>query len=340
MKLEFSLHLNVKLLFRIILIMDVNPQTILKDYNNKRIDKSTAIKLLISGIENYDEEKFRLEAISILNALKIKIKTKTLFEFFENLILSDSSEAIRNAAAKYISANFLEISLPVYQWVIQHETSYYCLITVVNSLVKIHSSESKSILFEQIGKIRDIKSLNVDKGYGNKKYRKALRSYFKRNPINKLSHKQLGAILINFLTMKNLIAEIPNVYFELDDKRLLIDSLDLSDYLEFEVKGTPWGWKNNIRSLSQITGLSNLRHLKTLDLSNNQIGDLEGINELENLTHLVLPNNQISDLKNLEYINQLTNLQFVDLCGNDISKNVKNKDFNPYCRVLLNRYIQ
>ena len=318
--------------------MILNPQTILEDYNNRYIDKSTATKLLTSIIENYDEENFRLEAINILNTLKIA--TKTLFEFFENLLLSDSSEVIRNAAAKYVSTNFLEISLPVFLWVIQHETSYHCLVTVVNSLVKIQTSEAKSILIKQLRKIRDIKYLNVDKGFGNKKYRKALKSYFKRNLINKLSPKQLAAILINFLTIKNLIEEIPNAYFELDEKLLLIDKLDLSDYLEFEVKGTPWGWKNNIRSLSQITGLSNLKHLKTLDLSNNQIGDLEGINELENLTHLVLPNNQISDLKNLEYINQLTNLQFVDLCGNDISKNVKNKDFNPYCRVLLNRYIQ
>jgi hypothetical protein len=318
--------------------MILNPQTVLEYYNNRYIDKSTATKLLTSIIENYDEENFRLEAINILNTLKIK--TKTLFEFFENLLLSDSSEVIRNAAAKYVSTNFLEISLPVFLWVIQHETSYHCLVTVVNSLVKIQTSEAKSILIEHLKKIRDIKYLNVDKGFGNKKYRKALKSYFKRNLINKLSPEQLAAILINFLTIKNLIEEIPNAYFELDEKLLLIDKLDLSDYLEFEVKGTPWGWKNNIRSLSQITGLSNLKHLKTLDLSNNQIGDLEGINELENLTHLVLPNNQISDLKNLEYINQLTNLQFVDLCGNDISKNVKNKDFNPLCRVLLNRYIQ
>ena len=325
-------------MFRIKLIMDVNPQTILEDYNNKRIDKSTAIILLTSIIENYDGEKCRFEAISILNTLKIK--TKTLFEFFENLLLSDSSELIRNAAAKYISTTFLEISLPLFQWVIQHETSYYCLVTIVNSLGEIHTCESKSILFEQIKKIKDRKYLNVDKGYRNKRYRKALKSYFKRNPINKLSHKQLAAILINFLTIKTLIEEIPNVYFELDEKYLLIDKLDLSDYLEFEVKGTPWGWKNNIRSLSQITGLSNLKDLKTLDLSNNQIANLEGITELKYLTHLVLLNNQISDSNNLEYINQLSNLQFIDLCGNDITKTVKKEDFNPKCRVLLNRYIQ
>jgi len=316
--------------------MDVNPQTVLEDYNSNCIDKSTAIILLTSIIENYDEEKSRLEAITILNTLKIK--TKTLFELFENTILSDSSEIIRNAAAKYISTHFLEISLPVFQWVIQHETSYYCLITVINSLAKIKSSESESILFKQLKKIRNINYLNVDKGYRNKRYQKALKSYFKRNPINILSHKQLAAILINFLTIKTLIEEIPNVYFGLDENQLLIDKLDLSDYLEFEVKGTPWGWKNNIRSLSQITGLSNLKHLKTLDLSNNQIGDLNGINELKNLTRLDLSNNQIIDLKNLEYINQLSNLQFLDLRGNSISKNVKNKDFNPYCRVLLNRY--
>ena len=134
--------------------MDVNPHTILKDYNFNRIDKYTATKLLTSIIEKRDEEELRLEAIITLNALEIK--TITLFNFFENLLLSDSSDVVRNAAAKYISKNFLEISLTVFQWVIQHETSYDCLITVANSFVKIHTNESKVILYEQIKKIREI----------------------------------------------------------------------------------------------------------------------------------------------------------------------------------------
>jgi Leucine-rich repeat (LRR) protein len=317
--------------------MDVNPHTILKDYNSNRINKLTAIELLTSIIEKHDEEEFRVEAIITLNALKIQ--TKTLFKFFENLLLSDSSEVIRNAAAKFISKNFLEISLTVFQWVIQHETSYDCLITVANSFVKIHTNESKVILYEQIKKIREIKYLNVDKGYGNKKYRKALKSYLKKNNIMDLSHNNLAAIFINFITIRNLVEKIPNVYFELDENLLLIDKLDLSDYLEFEVKGTPWGWKNNIHNLEQIPGLSNLINLKTLDLSNNLIDDLEGITELKNLTHLILPNNQIDDVKNLEYLKKLVNLQFIDLCGNNITKNVEVNDFNPNCRVLLNRYI-
>ncbi|MBY9020652.1 MAG: leucine-rich repeat protein [Candidatus Lokiarchaeota archaeon] len=317
--------------------MNIKPQTVLENYKNKRIDKSTVTKLLTSIIEKNDEENSRIEAISILNTLKIK--TRKLFEFFENFLLSDSSEDIRNAAAKYISTNFLEISLPVFRWVIQKETSYSCMITVINSLVKIHTNESKSILFEHIKNIRNIKYLNVDKGFENKNYRKALKLYFKKKSIKELSHKHLAAILINFLTIKILIKDIPNIYFELNEDTLLIEKLDLSDYLEFEVKGTPWEWRNNIHTLSQLNGLSNLKHLKTLDLSNNQIRNLEGLVELKNLTHLVLPNNQISDLKNLEYINQLSKLQFLDLCGNDISENVKNEDFNPYCRVLLNRYI-
>ena len=89
--------------------MDVNPHTILKDYNSNHINKPTAIELLTSIIETRDEEEFRVEAIITLDALKIQ--TKTLFKFFENLLLSDSSEVIRNAAAKFISKNFLEISL-------------------------------------------------------------------------------------------------------------------------------------------------------------------------------------------------------------------------------------
>jgi len=317
--------------------MDVNPHTILNYYNSNRIDKFTAIKLLTSVIEKQDEEEFRVEAILTLNALKVK--TKTLFIFFENLLLSDSSNVIRNAAAQYLSKHFLEISFSVFKWVIQHETSYDCLITVANSLVKIHTSESKLILYERVKKIREIKYLNVDKGYANKKYRKALKSYFKKYNTKDLSHSHLARILINFITIRILVEKIPNVYFELDENLLLIDKLDLSDYLEFEVKGTPWGWKNNIHNLLQIPGLSNLVNLKTLDLSNNQIDDLEGITELINLTHLILSNNKIEDIKNIKYLKKLVNLQFIDLCGNNITKNVEVNDFNPNCRVLLNRYI-
>ena len=316
--------------------MELNPIRIYEDYNNNRLDKSTAIKQLISIIENYDDDTIREDSIKVLD--NIKLISENLFALFENLLLSDSSENIRNAAANYLSVNHLNRSLIVFKWSIQHEKSYICLLTVVKALEKINSNESKTVLIEQIKKIRKTHYISLEKGYENKRYKKALKPLLRRNKINNYSHKELGAILINFFTITTLIEEIPNVYFELNSTNLLIEKLDLSDYLEFEVKGTPWGWKNNIEKISEIVGLENLKYLKQLDISNNQIKNVEGLVSLKSLTHLVLSNNQISDPNNIEYLKQLSKLQFLDLCGNEIVNFIKKDDFNPNTRVLLNRY--
>lgn len=316
--------------------MELNPNVIYEDYINNRSDKDTVIKQLISIIENYDDNAIREDSIKVLG--KLKLISENLFDLFESLLLSDSSENIRNAAANYLSEHHLNNSLSLFKWAIQHEKSNNCLITIVNALVKINSKESKTALIEQIKKTRKTQYINLEKGYENKRYKKALKPLIKRNKIANFSHKQLGEILINFFTIKTLIEEIPNVYFELNSANLLVEKLDLSDYLEFEVKGTPWGWKNNIRNLSEISGLNNLKYLKKLDLSNNQIENVKPLVELKDLTHLVLSNNQISDVDNLEYLKQLSKLQFLDLCGNRIVKFVKKNDFNPNMRVLLNRY--
>ncbi|MBY8987097.1 MAG: hypothetical protein KGD61_01495 [Candidatus Lokiarchaeota archaeon] len=316
--------------------MELNPNAIYEDYINNRLDKFTVIKRLISIIEDYDDNTIREDSIKVLG--KMKLNNENLFDLFENLLLSDSSEKIRNAAANYLSEHHIHNSLAVFKWSIQHERSYKCLLTIVKALVKINSKESKTVLIEQLKKIRKNQYINIEKGYENKRYKKALKPLIRKNKITNYTHKQLGGILINFFTIKTLIEEIPNVYFELNSANLLVEKLDLSDYLEFEVKGTPWDWKNNIRDLSEISGLNNLKYLKKLDLSNNQIENVKGLVGLINLTHLVLSNNQISNEDNLEYFKQLSKLQFLDLCGNEIVNYVKKDDFNPNTRVLLKRY--
>ncbi len=316
--------------------MELNPQTIFEEYCNNHLDKSSATNLLVSIIENYEEDVIRADSINILG--KINLKDESLFNFFENLLLSDSSEIVRNASANNIGENYLNKTLTLFKWTIQHETSYLCLITVIKYLAKMNSRDSKLILIEQVKKIKKIQFLSIDKNFENKKYKKSLKAILKTKRIKNFTNTQVAEILINYLTIKHLIDKIPNVYFELDSKTILIEKLDLSDHLEFEVKGTPWGWKNNIREISEISGLHNLIHLKKLDLSNNQIKNVKGLINLKYLTHLILSNNKISDLVNLKYLNQLPKLQYLDLCGNSIVEVVKNDDFNSNIRVLLKRY--
>lgn len=312
--------------------MELNPNTIFKDYINNRLDKFTAIKQLTSIIENYDNDEIREESIKILG--KMNLISENLFNLFESLLLSDSSEDIRNAAANYLSEHHLNDSLAVFKWSIQHEMFYQCLLAIINGLVKINSIESKAVLIEQLKKIRNIRYLNPEIGYENKRYKKALKPLIKRNKIITYSHEHLGDILINFFSIKKIIDEIPNVYFELNLSNLLVEKLDLSDYLEFEVKGTPWGWKNNIESLSKITGLKNLLNLQELNLSNNDIKDIKDLVDIKSLIYLDLSNNKISNPQNIEYLKQLPLLEFIDLRGNEIANIINVSDFRPEIRIL------
>jgi Leucine-rich repeat (LRR) protein len=313
--------------------MELNPNSIYEDYINKRIDESTAVSLLTSIIDNYDNIEIRKKSITVLS--KMELIHENLFYTFENLLLSDSSEIIREVAAIYISEHHLENSLAVFKWAIQHEKSYQCLLIIIKALVKINSKESNKVLVEQVKKIRKSQYINYEKRYENKKYKELLKPLIKKNKITKFSPEQLGDILINFFTIKHLIEELPNVYFELNSSNLLIEKLDISDYLEFEVKGTPWGWKNNIESLSKLKGLKNLFGLKELNLANNQIRDLKYLVEIINLKYLDLSNNKISDPQNIEYLRQLPQLEFIDLRGNEIANTIRSTDFSSKIMVLI-----
>jgi Leucine-rich repeat (LRR) protein len=178
----------------------------------------------------------------------------------------------------------------------------------------------------------------TEKPYIFDKYRKRIKTVFKRKAIEDFTVKELAEILINYKTVSLLALKYPNFYFDLDISNGLVSEVDLSDYLQFEVKGTPFGWKNNIQSLSKIKGLKNLKALKKIDLSNNIIKDLSQIKTFKKLETIYLANNKISDPINIKYINSLSNLRYIDLTGNEIAKIVSYKDFKPKIKVVLKRF--
>jgi len=313
--------------------MDLTPKEIYRDLKNKNINQITAYNLLISLVENSENENIRLE--SILNLEKIGLISDNLYNFLENLLISDSNRRIRNAAAQFLENKFLEKAINPLKWAIKHETDYECLITISQTLEKINTPESKLILINEIKKIIKTKYLNKERKIDNKKFKSVIKKLIKNKKVDFFNHTELAEILINYLTISNLTKQYLNVYFELDSQNGLIRELDLSDYLEHEVKGTPFGWKNNIKSISEIIGLNHLKYLKKIDLSNNQIEDVKDLIHLENLTHLILVNNKISKRKNLNYLKSLSNLEYLDLRGNELGKNINLHEFDPKIRVLL-----
>ena len=311
----------------------MNLLDIYTDFKNKVINKSGVLRIILPIIEEHDDELLRLQAIDLLTTLNFK--DKQLFKFFEHLIISDINEKIRNAALIYLCKHFSEKSGSLFKWVINHETSYSCQITLLQSFQKQDMDGTRKLLLAILNRMKKVKFLNQDKQFPNHKYRIILKSVLKSQIVKNFSVSLLSEIIINFFTLKHLINLFPNVFFELNPENVLIERLDLSDYLEYEVKGTPWGWKNNIDTLSKIEGLVHLKNLKQLDLSNNLLKNVEGIVALENLTHLNLMNNQIDDIRNLNHFNALPNLKYLNLEGNPICKKLNSSSFKQKLEVVL-----
>jgi len=317
--------------------MILNPKRIYEEFANSKISKTRAYDLLITLIENSESEEIRVVSIKYLE--KIGVFHDKLFNFLENILISDSNREIRNMAAKFLKNNFLEKSINPFKWVIKHETDYECLIIAIKSLEKINSRETKLLLFNQIKIIIKTKYINKQKRIENKKFKRIVKKFVKSKKYENFTHQELSDILINYLTIKNLITQYPNVYYELNPQNGLIEELDLSDFLEYEVKGTPFGWNNDIKSISEILGLNNLKNIKKIDLSNNQIEDIKDLANLKNLKNLILTNNKISNLENLEIIKSLPNLVYLDLRYNDITKKINPKEFDKNIRVILKDYL-
>ena len=317
--------------------MVLTPEEICEELKKKRINKFTAYDLLTSLVENSKSENIRVESIRSLE--KIGLFNDKLFIVLENLLISDSNLKIRKAAAEFIKNRFLEKAIRPFKWAIKHENDYKCLITIIQALEKINNDESKLILVNETRRITKTKYLNKEKKIENKKFKKIIKKLIKSKKYELFTHNELSEILINNKTVINLIKQYSNVYYELDPQNGLINELDLSDFLEYEDKGIPFGWKNDIKSISEIVGLKHLKHLKRINLSNNQIEDVKELVNFENLTHLILTNNKISDLKNLEYIKALPNLEYLDLRYNDIVKKINPNEFDKNIRVLLKDYL-
>ncbi len=317
--------------------MVLTPKRIYEEFGNSNINKFRAYDLLTSFIENSEDEEIRVDSIKYLE--KIGVFHEKLFNFLENILISDSNREIRIIAAEFLKNKFLEKSINPFKWVIKHETDYECIIIAIKSLKKINSSETKLLLFNQLKSIIKTKYINKQKKIENRKFKKILKKLGKSKKYDNFTHKELSDILINYIIIKNLIKQYPNVYYELNPQSGLIEELDLSDFLEYEVRGVLFGWNNNITSISEIWGLKYLNNIKKIDLSNNQIENIMDLANFKNLTHLILTNNKISKLENVETIKSLPNLVYLDLRYNDIIKKINPKEFNKNIRVLLKNYL-
>lgn len=313
--------------------MEQSPKKIYENFLDNNLDKQTAIDLLISIIENSDDDIERIECV--VNLKKMGDKNENIYKILENLLLADTNEKVRNAAIEAIRERFINKALAPMKWAIEYESNYFCIVNIIKTLVKINNLESKSILINEIQKISKIKYLDKAKRIDNKKFKKSLKSLLKSKILESHTQSNLADIIINFKTISKLTKKFYSVYFELDNA--LVIKLDLAD-VEYEVRGWKADYKNNIKDISEITGLRYLKYLTHLNISNNQLKNIHELIYLKNLTHLYLSNNLIKDMKNLEYIKQIINLKYVDLAHNPIASYITSEDFEKIVVTLAKPY--
>ncbi|MBD3253748.1 MAG: hypothetical protein GF383_01580 [Candidatus Lokiarchaeota archaeon] len=301
---------------------NITPSKILEEYDRGTIDKLSALNLLITLINNSNDNNERCQCVKFLE--RLLHLGLPVFKFLENLMVSDSHSEIRILSSSLIAKYFQNKAQKLLKWVLDHEKEYNCLVSAIQNLQSIEHPYAKELLVEEIQKILNTNYLIQGKSFTTKCFKKDLKRLAQKKQLCDFSKQELGEIIINYYTIKNLKAKFINVYYELENA--LITVLDLSD-IEYEVRGWKAEFNNNIRELSQITGLSNLRNIKKLYLAHNYISDIKDLIHLRKITHLYLAKNQLVAPENLEYLKMFPDLRILDISGNPIAEKINLSDF-------------
>jgi hypothetical protein len=302
---------------------------IFKRLQEKKLEKQKAISIFLLYLLNHNNDSLRLESLFLLT--RSKPNSEKVYSILENLVISEKNTDLRKFSIQCINQNFikkdlyLKKTLEMLTWALYHERNIECLIEIVRTIGNIKREDSRNILKTYLEKL-----ITSDNNLYHKpeKYSRVINSILKSPNFDSFSQNDIKKIILNFIVISHLIQTFFYVHFELNENNGLIYELDLSD-IEYEVRGWKSEFKNEIRHLSEITGLIYLQDLEILDLSNNLLENIEEIIHLKNLKRLILSKNRLKDFQNIIYLNKLPNLRFLSLEGNPLAGKLHQEDFNP-----------
>ena len=289
------------------------------------LDKQSGVQQLIALIENSTKIKYRLESLQILRKICVNFENfggnkDTLISFFENLLISDSDEIIRNEAALILCHVYKDKALNPMSWALLHEESPLCLQTILKVLITI--VENIALRNEPITKlilVHEIKQIN------DKEFKIGFEILKSTKRVQDFTPRELADILINYFTIVYLkksywrlkytieMCKIVELDFIFKGLTKLPDAIKYLTYLK----------KLTLR-YNQITELPNwiesLCGLESLNLNVNNINNLPStIGNLSHLKELLLWKNELKELPNsicslqsLKYLNlRLNQLEFL-----------------------------
>jgi Leucine-rich repeat (LRR) protein len=283
-------------------MLDLNPNQIFNQYQENKIDKSTAVKHLISIIEEYDNDDDRINSLRYLS--QVELQSNEIYEFLEHLVLSDINENIREVAAGIIIKNYLEKGEKTLRWAIGNDKSVSVLLNILLELKGIENVLSKKLL-------------------------SLMEESYSHDYIVKFNHQNIKpeeSLLLKLLEMTSNIEIRLYDPYDLDGIFINFKEGYVNDLQIHYAKPPKLEFFKLFSRLKKLTiigvglrkieGLEN-NSLEELDLSGNEITELSGLDKLPNLKSLNLSHNQIKELKNLE---NLKSLEILDLRGNEINQ--------------------
>ena len=318
------------------------PSIILDKLKKNILDKQSATQHLIALIENSTNVKHRLESLQVLREISIKFgsledNSDTMMNFFENLLLSDTDELIRNEAALILCHEYKQEALEPIRWALHHEESplcletiYYSLIKIINNLLKDNEPTAKLILIHEIKAIIDkdfridlenLKPTSIGRDFTIDELADILRNYFSlvflkksywrlKYTVNKCKIIELDFIFKGLTKLPDAIKHLTNL------KKLALRYNQITEIPEWICSLTSLESLNlNVNNINKLPiSLGSLLHLKELLLWKNELQNLpDSICSLEALEHLNLRLNQIRMLPyNIGKLENLTELNLHD----------------------------
>ena len=295
---------------------------ILEKFRDKRIDKKSALEQLLALIENSSSFKIRLKCIQIISQIwKMNEKTASLseniFKVFENLLISDSNESIRNAAALFLSSNFNDKAYKPMKWALHNDYSQLVLETILNSLINfllvLKKQDSKLVKPFLLQELQNI----VDKDF-KIKIQRYLQESSQKDTIS-----DYITILMNYFSLTYFKKVIWRLKYEIEDCRVTQLDFIFKNLTSFpEAIKNLTSLKKLIFRYNQLTHLPHwigiLNDLEHLNLNVNNINHLpDSFGDLGSLKELYLWKNELSNLP--ESFSNLSELAILNLRLNNIT---------------------
>jgi len=307
----------------------ITPENICNEVKVGRMSESMATNLLISVIEESDDSDLRAECINTFE--KLSLKSKKIYELFENLLISDESPLIRSVAAKAIIRNFLKDGQKALNWAIIHDKSPLLLNTILNLFDNVENEYIQGLNEEMVYRINTLASkigivpkearfiLDLETLFAEDKkdYVVDAKIYeFCRNLTNVVNGKP-------WFVIKNMHIEALSFNYNnwkyIKESHVNIVSFSSIKYLDLFLSSVNNLTGNERKILKIPNSIGLLTELKRLDLNHNNIIEIPAsIGSLSSLENLNLSYNKIFEIS--DSICSLFSLKSLDLSHNNIQK--------------------